>query len=61
MKGMFRIAWPYKILPQTDVHLEEEVLEILTPIYKEIGYYVMSYGWQRTSNRPILNVMEKGS
>ena len=32
-------------------------MEILTPIYKEIGCCVMSDGWQSTSNRPILNVI----
>ena len=32
-------------------------MEILTPIYKEIGCCVMSDGCQSTSNRPILNVI----
>ena len=31
-----RSTWTQKILPQTDAHLQEEVMEILTPIYKEI-------------------------
>ena len=32
-------------------------MEILTPMYKEIGYYVMSDGWKSTINRPILKVI----
>ena len=32
-----RSTWTQKILPQTDVHLKQEAMEILTPIYKEIG------------------------
>ena len=45
------------MLPQTDARLQQETMEILTPIYKEIGCCVMSDGWQSTSNRPILNVI----
>ena len=33
-------------------------MQILTPMYKEIGCCVMSDGCQNTNNRPILNVME---
>ena len=32
-----RSTWTQKILPQTDVRLQQEAMEILTPIYKEIG------------------------
>ena len=46
-----RSTWTQKILPQTDARLQQEAMEILTPIYKEIGCSVMSDGWQRTSNR----------
>jgi hypothetical protein len=35
-------------------------MEILTPIYKEIGCCVMSDGWKSTKNRPILNVITAG-
>ncbi len=48
-----RSTWTQKILPQTDDHLQHETMEILTPIYKEIGCCVMSDGCQSTSNRPI--------
>ena len=52
-----RSTWTQKILPQTDARLQQEAMEILTPIYKEIGCCIMSDGWQSTSNRPILNVI----
>ena len=52
-----RSTWTQKILPQTDSRLQQEAMEILTPIYKEIGCCVMSDGCQSTSNRPILNVI----
>ena len=39
-----RSTWTQKILPQTDARLQQEVMEILTPIYKEIGCCVMSDG-----------------
>ena len=48
-----RSTWTQKILPQTDARLQQEAMEILTPIYKEIGCCIMSDGWQSTSNRPI--------
>ncbi len=32
-----RSTWTQKILPQTDAHLQQETMEILTPIYEEIG------------------------
>ena len=48
-----RSTWTQKILPQTDARLKQETMEILTPIYKEIGCCVMSDGWQSTRNRPI--------
>ena len=48
-----RSTWTQKILPQTDARLQQEAMEILTPIYKEIGCCVMSDGWQSTNNRPI--------
>ncbi len=41
-----RSTWTQKILPQTDARLQQETMEILTPIYKEIGCCVMSDGWQ---------------
>ena len=46
-----RSTWTQKMLPH--VRLQQEAMEILTPIYKEIGCCVMSDGWQSTSNRPI--------
>ncbi len=39
-----RNTWTQKILPQTDPRLQQEVMEILTPIHKEIGCCVMSDG-----------------
>ena len=48
-----RSTWTQKILPQTDARLQQDAMEILTPIHKEIGCCVMSDGWQSTINRPI--------
>ena len=39
-----RSTWTPKILSQTDTRLQQETMEILTPIYKEIGCCVMSDG-----------------
>ncbi len=39
-----RSTWTQTIIPQTDAHLQKETMDILTPIYKEIGCCVMSDG-----------------
>ena len=32
-----RSTWTQKILPQTDARLQQETMDILTPVYKEMG------------------------
>ena len=52
-----RTTWTAKILPTTDDRLQQEAMQVLTPLYKEIGACFMGDGWQSTSNRPILNIL----
>jgi hypothetical protein len=47
----------FKILPPTDDRLQQEVMRVLAPLYKEIGACFMGDGWKSTSNRPILNIL----
>jgi hypothetical protein len=46
-----------KILPATDDRLQQETMQVLVPIYKEIGAWFMGDGCQSTNNRPILNIL----
>jgi hypothetical protein len=46
-----------KILPATDDRLQQQVMRVMTPLYKEIGDCFMGDGWQSTINRPILNLL----
>ncbi len=52
-----RTTWTAKILSATDDRLQQETMRVLTPLYKEIGDCFMGDGWQSTSNRPILNIL----
>ena len=53
-----RTTWTVKILPATDDLLQQETMRVLNPLYKEIGTCFMEDGWQSTSNRPILNILD---
>ena len=53
-----RKTWTAKNLPATDDRLQQEAMRVLIPLYKEIGACFMGDGWQSTSNRPILNILE---